>query len=345
MTEKGAFDEEMEGTEWSDAFGFVDLSTGGYVDIMYSDDCIIVKSDTSTITTFLSRRKIICFGNKYSDATITHDFSQLIDLSADGRRWEGGMKNGRLYGYEMLYNEEGRKEYEGFMMDGVKTCNGIDYDEDIERPVYAGSYYQYQRFEKGILYDRNGSVEYAGYRMNDMQYAYIQNEKGIIGSFSETMNVPAGSWNDVESLALPHWIHTLKQLVIGCKCFGRALVFSIDGLGELERIVIRKECFVVTKNWNNIKSAPSDGTFRNAICPKLKFVHTGDYSFGDYHSFTLENLPSLYFLHMGYRCFFQCPSFSLTGWNPWSDIQCRTSLTPLCVVWLCRLCILSCCYI
>ena len=162
MTEKGAFDEEMEGTEWSDAFGFVDLSTGGYVDIMYSDDCIIVKSDTSTITTFLSRRKIICFGNKFSDATITHDFSQLIDLSADGRRWEGGMKNGRPYGYEMLYNEEGRKEYEGFM-DGVKTCNGIDYDEDIERPVYAGSYYQDKRFEKGILYDRHGSVEYAGY--------------------------------------------------------------------------------------------------------------------------------------------------------------------------------------
>ena len=115
--------------------------------------------------------------------------------------------------------------------------------------------------------------------------------------------------------------------------------------GELERIVIRKECFVVTKNWIDIKNAPSDGTFRNAIFPKLKFVHTGDYSFGDYHSFTLENLPSLYFLHMGYRCFFQCPSFSLTGWNPWSDIQCRTSLTPLCVVWLCRLCILSCCYI
>ena len=73
------------------------------------------------------------------------------------------MKNGRPYGYEMLYNEEGRKEYEGFMMDGVKTCNGIDYDEDIERPVYAGSYYQDKRFEKGILYDRNGSVEYAGY--------------------------------------------------------------------------------------------------------------------------------------------------------------------------------------
>ena len=93
---------------------------------------------------------------------ISHD-KGVIDLDVNGRRWEGGVRGDAPFGYGVLYDGDGRREYEGFMMDGVKTCNGIDYDEDIERPVYAGSYYQYQRFEKGILYDRNGSVEYAGY--------------------------------------------------------------------------------------------------------------------------------------------------------------------------------------
>ena len=44
----------------------------------------------------------------------------VIDLDTKGRRWEGGVKNETPYGYGVLFNEEGRKEFEGWMMDGIK---------------------------------------------------------------------------------------------------------------------------------------------------------------------------------------------------------------------------------
>ena len=50
-----------------------------------------------------------------------------IDLNVNGKRWEGGMKNGKPFGYGVLYDEEGKKEYEGFMVDGKKMCYGMEY--------------------------------------------------------------------------------------------------------------------------------------------------------------------------------------------------------------------------
>ena len=73
-------------------------------------------------------------------------------------------------------------------------------------------------------------------------------------------------------------------------------------------------------------------SFRRLFVWRLPLLHIGKPSF------------SILLAH-GLSLFLSVSSFSLTGWNPWSDIQCRTFLTPLCVVWLCRLCILSCCYI
>ena len=43
-----------------------------------------------------------------------------IDLDVNGKRWEGGVKDVKPFGYGVLFDEEGKKEYEGFMVDGVK---------------------------------------------------------------------------------------------------------------------------------------------------------------------------------------------------------------------------------
>ena len=45
-----------------------------------------------------------------------------IDLDVNGKRWEGGVKDGKPFGWGVLYDGEGKKEYEGFMMNNVKQC-------------------------------------------------------------------------------------------------------------------------------------------------------------------------------------------------------------------------------
>ena len=92
-----------------------------------------------------------------------------IDLDVNGRRWEGGVKDGKPFGFGVLY-DEGKKEYEGFMMDGKKVCYGMEYYSGIERVEYAGCYYEGKRFGKGIVYDRNGGVEYEGLWKDDKKY-------------------------------------------------------------------------------------------------------------------------------------------------------------------------------
>ena len=60
----------------------------------------------------------------------------------------------------------------------------------------------------------------------------------------------------------------------------------------------------------------SDGSYRIVNCPKLKSIQIGYKSFSDYHSFELNNLPSLQSIDIGgWYCFGYVPSFSLTGLN------------------------------
>lgn len=90
-------------------------------------------------------------------------FDGCIDLDTKGRRWEGMIRVSVPFGYGILYNEEGEKEYEGFMMDGEKVCFGTTYYPDLDQIKYKGCYYKDDRFGYGVLYDRRGVIEYEGY--------------------------------------------------------------------------------------------------------------------------------------------------------------------------------------
>ena len=62
-----------------------------------------------------------------------------------------------------------------------------------------------------------------------------------------------------------------------------------------------------------------NGWIDDSDLPKLQSIRfgehalAGDGSFRDYHSFELNNLPSLQSIDMGGYCFYYAPSFSLTG--------------------------------
>ena len=102
--------------------------------------------------------------------------------------------------------------------------------------------------------------------------------------------------------------------MIGNECFGKVRVFELNGLDELESVVIGKECFTYAKTYDDIQNSKrTDGDYRIMNCPKLKSIQIGKYSFLDYHSFELNNLPSLQFIDIGWYCFYHAPSFSLTS--------------------------------
>ena len=132
-----------------------------------------------------------------------------------------------------------------------------------------------------------------------------------IDNHTESIAIPNKSFNESKSFILNSCIHSLKRIVIGDECFGSVRVFELDGLSELESIVIGEWSFRISINER------SDGSCRIANCPKLKSIQIGGGSFSDYHSFELNNLPSLQSIDIGDWCFFWAPSFSLTGLIDW----------------------------
>ena len=234
------------------------------------------------------------------------DGVDCIDLNVNGKRWEGGVRDGKPFGYGVMYDEEGKKEYEGFMVDGVKMGYGIEYYNDIERVKYEGCFYEGKRFGRGVLFGRNGIMEYNGLWKNDIVYS--PNSSGsTIDNHTESVTISNGVFNNREPFIPSFYMHSLKRIVIGDYCFRKVRVFELDRLGELESVEIGKDSFMISDEERN------DGDYRIVNCPKLKSIQIGDGSFRNYQTFELNNLPSLQSIDIGEWCFDNAPSFSLTG--------------------------------
>ena len=231
------------------------------------------------------------------------DSDSIIDLNSNGRRWEGGVRNGKPYGYGGVFDEEGRKKYEGFMRKGTKCCYGIEYYEDINRIQYEGCYAYGQRVGKGILYDRKGGIEYDGLWKNGKPYS-PEFDGRTIDNHIESIEITNTRYETIQLSFLSRCLHSLKRIVIGDECFGSVDLLRLGGLSELESIMIGGKSF---------ESCDSYGDCRIVNCPKLKSIQIGFDSFTDYHSFELNTLPSLQSIDIGKYCFYWVPSFSLTG--------------------------------
>ena len=130
----------------------------------------------------------------------------------------------------------------------------------------------------------------------------------VVSSTTIEWVVGNGQYNEASRTQLKlRRLVRLKRIVIGDGCFEKVRVFELDGLCELESVVIGQKSFRIGR------SKRSDGSYRIVNCPKLKSIQIGDYSFQDYHSFELNNLPSLQSIDIDSWCFHYAPSFSLTG--------------------------------
>ena len=237
----------------------------------------------------------------------------VIDLDTKGRRWEGEVNNRKPFGHGVIYDEEGRKEYEGFMINESKTCYGVEYYSDIGRVKYEGCFHNNKRFGKGTLYDRNGAVDYEGLWKNNAPYSSSFDGK-TIDNHTESIDVPDDSYNKSKAFIIHSFINSLRCIVIGDNCYGSVRLFELDGLNELETVVIEWYSFTLAKTDKDIGiNQRRNGACRMTNCPRLKSIRIGGFSFSDYRSLELSNLPSLQSIDIGKYCFHGAPSFSLTG--------------------------------
>ncbi|KAK8789610.1 hypothetical protein WA171_001701 [Blastocystis sp. BT1] len=264
------------------------------------------------IVNVLNHSMIVLKGLKGEELT-EMDLSELIeneivDLNDDGRRWEGEVLKGDLFGYGCLYDEENELEYEGWMIEGKKRCYGIEYWNDIGLKKYCGCYYDGLKNGYGLLYDRNGMIEYEGLFKDDviidvnddMRMKWIDDCELIVTSCIESLIIDDGFNPDISSLILNNSLISLKQIDIGNDCFKNVTRFEIDGLNELKTISIGKNSFNLDEKIEGSKCLIMN-------CDQLSEIHIGYQSFyWWYESFELNNLFSLISIQLDKYVFYWC---------------------------------------
>ncbi|KAK8790150.1 hypothetical protein WA588_000318 [Blastocystis sp. NMH] len=283
--------------ETEEGYGVVRV-TGGWIQVFWHRN-----TKTEVIAVDSRVRVRICDGGDWRE--VFQDCMDCIDMDSTGRRWEGEVKDGKPFGWGTLYNEDGLKEYEGFLLDTSRICYGKEYYPDICQIRYDGCYMNNRRFGEGILYDRRGEIEYDGLWKNDEPYS-PRLDGQILTNRTEFFFITGYGFNRVESFVLPQWLHKLRRIVIGYHCFERTRLCEISGLSELEIIEIGNNSF---------------------SCCKLQSIQVAEYSFSDYHSLELRNLPSLQSIQMGEWCFYEAPLFSLVD----CDVELNLQICPIAV--------------
>ena len=244
------------------------------------------------------------------------EFNVIIDLDTNGRRWEGGMRDGNPFGYGILYNEEGLKEYEGFLYNGTKVCWGIDYYDDIEKEKFKGFYLFNTRYGRGVSQDRNEDVEFDGDYIS--KNPVCRKGKMIVSS-SDTRLVIKGS-NGMRMLCLEYWQQCLESIVIHEASMTQLHVFSLKNLPKLKTVNIGSNCCCPSK-----KDTNEDTWFIINSCPSLETIVIGSNSFKNYSSLKLKNLPSLKTLTIEMSCFCKLDYQLRTRWIRGIPIEINTN--------------------
>lgn len=210
--------------------------------------------------------------------------------------------NGRIM---TEYNENGKKIYEG------------EYKGDTKNGFI--------RHGQGTEMDEDGNVIRSGVWIDGRSSKQIARSVDSLNANPgeiEELILDSNSHYNSSSLLFSAVCSSLKRIVMGDNCFVDAEVFSIDGLAELESIVVGSCCFTSAKVKTDVsftKDANGDLMVKN--CPRLLSISIGNFSFSAYRSFVLKELPSLQTLEMGGYCFYRAPKFSLIGLSYWNVLS------------------------
>ena len=184
--------------------------------------------------------------NVYKKEMSEVEHNRVLDLSDEGDRWEGDVLCNKPFGWGVLYDKDNNVMYEGFRIENVNVCYGIQYYADIHKIEYEGEWCGGNRWGKGVHYDRNGNVTYSGEWINNnpLETKVIWNEENLLlHSHIEELILPdnccnGDKWETVDISP----IQSLRELRMGNKCFEQTAEFIMEEMMSLERVVIGKRC-------------------------------------------------------------------------------------------------------
>ena len=115
---------------------------------------------------------------------------------------------------------------------------------------------------------------------------------------STSLNIPNNQCNNASLTSFDLSAYKLlEEIEIGNENFFYSNEFFLDGLYELEKLIIGSNSFTQKKNsWGNDASK----SFHILNCESLESIQIREYSFSDFGGeFELKNLPQLQSIHIG----------------------------------------------
>ena len=221
---------------------------------------------------------------------------KTIRLKNQEGKWEGDVLHDEPFGWGLLCDHWNNLLYEGFRIGMVNVCYGTQYYSDTHTIAYQGEWCEGRRHGKGVQYDKAGNVVYNGNWVNnqpDGGRIEFCNKNAILPTRMEVFVIGDGNCNSLEwkSLNMSH-MPNLYLVQIGNNCFENVDTVNLDGLNQLEEVVIGNCCFCKERTFLG-------GSFALRQCEKLKVLKIGCLSFSSYTDCVIDDLPSLEMIQMG----------------------------------------------
>ena len=225
----------------------------------------------------------------------------MIEYDMNGMRvYEGGFEGDMMKGFvrEGKGKEFGVNGKSALYVGGWKNGKREGYGSEFKglNPVYIGGWKNGMRDGNGKELNENGEVMRSG--------RWIEGEYDVIKRFEE------GYGNDL-GVFDTNCLKEIERLEIGDGCFKKVNRFVIDGLNELETIIIGQNSFFLDDDDDTREG--SSCLIMN--CDQLIQIHIRFESFEYYESLELKNLPSLISIQLNYGVFMKIHSVVFESMN------------------------------
>ena len=255
--------------------------------LLHCEDSVVLEMNEERVVIGDTQSHQLLRVNEEDMKGIEHNV--VLDMKEKGERWEGDVLNDQPYGWGVLFDSENRMVYEGFRIGEVNVCYGRSYYPDNQKVEYEGEWCEGNRMGAGVLYDRSEVVIHEGEWVNNrplLTRVEMTDKNPVLHNRIEELIVKNKSCNGKEWKSLDlSLLSKLRKLRIGDECFNEVERVKLNGLNELESVVVGKESFTF--------QSETKTSFEMKDCKKLKELIIGERSFNLFGKFSLENTPSM----------------------------------------------------
>ena len=255
--------------------------------LLHCEDSVVLEMNEERVVIGDTQSHQLMRVNEEDMKGIEHNV--VLDMKEKGERWEGDVLNDQPYGWGVLFDSENRMVYEGFRIGEVNVCYGRSYYLENGKIEYEGEWCEGNRMGAGVLYDRDEVVIHEGEWVNNrplLTRVEMTDKNPVLHNRVEELIVKDKSCNGKEwksfDLSL---LSKLRKLIVGDECFNKVEKVKLNGLNELESVVVGKESFTFESDTTT--------SFEMKDCEKVKELIIGEESFHIFGKFSLENTPSM----------------------------------------------------